>query len=696
MTPQFNECTSPAGFPGGSGRRCAAHAVLVGLLMTAAGAPEVPAREPIEDQPVVVTAGRLPQDPAHTPVNVAYFDESDLTATPALTADDFLRDVPGFSLFRRTSSLVAHPTTQGVSLRGIGPSGASRSLVLHDGLPMNDPFGGWVYWSRMDLENVERVEVVRGGGSTVWGNTALGGVVHLIPRRPEPGRFRATASRGNRDTERVSFYASEVTGPVGVSIEGRYFSTGGYQRVRKDQRGEVDTEAWSRHWLLNGAVEYVVHDGARLTVRGGWFEENRGNGTPLTGNDYEVGRMSAKLEGTAPDGSSWEFSLFGERGRGSSTFSSVNDDRDSESLVLDQHAIPSRTLGSGVSTTRETGGNSRLTLGADSRWVRGVTNERSPFFERRAGGEQYLAGVFAESIYEPDARWQFSAGVRGDYWRQFDGFSEGFPDDDPDERTSFLNRDGTVFTPRAGMLFRPVPATTLRSAVYQGFRIPTVNELYRPFQVGVDRTFANPELSPERLTGVEIGLDQDVGDPVHVSVTAFWNEVNDPVANVTIGDNAMGGSDRQRQNLGLARIRGFEAEITYRFDEWWRTFARYGFSYGTVEKASNQPELEGNRLAQAPEHILVGGVGVSHPAVFDLDVTVRYNGPQYEDDLNQRELGGYTVVDLHASRQVSPEAEVFVGVRNLFNKRYPDGISGDGLVTQGAPTFAHAGVRVAF
>ena len=69
--------------------------------------------------------------------------------SPALTLDDFLRRVPGFTLFRRTSSLVAHPTAQGVSLRGVGPSGASRSLVLADGIPLNDPFGGWVYWSRV-------------------------------------------------------------------------------------------------------------------------------------------------------------------------------------------------------------------------------------------------------------------------------------------------------------------------------------------------------------------------------------------------------------------------------------------------------------------------------------------------------------------------------------------------------------------
>ncbi len=650
--------------------------------------------EPLEAEPVVVTAGRLPQDPAHTPLNVTFFDEVDLTKTPALTVDDFLRRVPGFSLFRRTSSVAAHPTTQGVSLRGIGPSGAGRSLVLYEGVPVNDPFGGWIYWSRMDLENVERVEVVRGGGSTAWGNAALGGVIHLIPRRPEPRTLRTTASYGIRDTERVSFYASDVAGPVGVSIEGRYFSTGGYKRVRKDQRGDVDIESTSRHRFLDGAVEYALPGEALLTVRGGWFAETRGNGTPLTGNAFESGRLSARLEATGADGSAWEVVAYGERGSGESTFSSVDDDRNSETLVLDQYDIPSRTAGTGVQTSRELGDHRVLTVGADTRWVTGETRERVVFQgdDRRAGGEQFLGGVFAESTYEPDRTWQFSAGGRVDYWRQFGGFL-----DPPNEaRQGFPDHDGSVFNPRVGAMYRPADGTAFRSAVYRGFRIPTVNELYRPFQVGSDVTEANPGLDPERLTGTELGLDQEVGGRTSLSLTGFWNEVSHPVANVTIGDSDAGGRLRQRQNLDLSRVRGIETEIEYRLDESWRVFGSHAFTHARVERASNQPQLEGKRLAQVPEHVLVAGIGFSDPRLLEVELSARYNGPQFEDDLNERELGGYTVVDLYLARKLRPEAEVFVGVENLFNRRYPDGITGDGLVTEGAPIFANAGLRMRF
>ncbi len=672
-------------------------ALVAGVIVTTgmASAQEVPGDAPVETEPLIVTAGRAPQDPAHTPLNVTYFDEDALTSTPALTADDFLRQVPGFSLFRRTSGLVAHPTTQGVSLRGIGPSGTSRSLVSYDGIPANDPFGGWVYWNRMDLENIERIEVVRGGGSTAWGNAALGGVIHLVPRRPKPQSLRTTASYGMRDTERISFSASDVRGPVGVLIEGRYFSTGGYKRVRSDQRGDVDIESWSRHRFLNGALEYAIEEDMLLTLRAGWFKENRGNGTPVTRNAHESGRFSARLDAVAPDGSSLELVAYGERGSSESTFSSVAADRNSETLVLDQFDIPARTVGGGLINRREIAENGTLIVGTDSRWVRGETNEFVVFAgdDRIAGGEQFLVGAFVETIYEPGPSWRFSAGGRLDYWRQFDGFM----DQPNQERETFDNRDGTVFNPRIGLMYTPAEGTTVRSAVYRGFRIPTVNELYRPFQVGSDRTFANEELDPERLTGAEIGVDQDFGERVSVGVTGFWNEVGDPVANVTIDeDNPIGGVDRQRQNLDLARIRGLEVEIDFQIDENWKLFSSYAFTDARVERATNQSALEGNRLAQVPEHVIVGGIGFSHPSIVEVDLILRYNGPQFEDDLNDRKLAGFTVVDLYAARTLWAGGEVFGGVQNLFNKRYADGVTGGGLVTQGSPIFANAGLRMRF
>ena len=108
---------------------------------------------------VTVTPSRTEQRLGDVPASVSVVTSEAIESSPALTADDVLRNVPSFALFRRTSSLAAQPTAQGVSLRGIGPSGQSRTLVLLDGIPFNDPFGGWVYWTRVPLLSVDRIEI---------------------------------------------------------------------------------------------------------------------------------------------------------------------------------------------------------------------------------------------------------------------------------------------------------------------------------------------------------------------------------------------------------------------------------------------------------------------------------------------------------------------------------------------------------
>src|SRR4029453_13412838 len=134
---------------------------------------------------VTVTASRVEQRLRDVPASVNVMTQEDIRRSPAVPAADVLRQIPTFSLFRRTSSLASHPTAQGVSLRGIGPSGVSRTLVLLDGVPFNDPFGGWVYWSRLPLESAERIEVVDSSSSSLYGNYAMGGVINVVTNPPE-------------------------------------------------------------------------------------------------------------------------------------------------------------------------------------------------------------------------------------------------------------------------------------------------------------------------------------------------------------------------------------------------------------------------------------------------------------------------------------------------------------------------------
>src|SRR5882724_10805446 len=232
-------------------------ALLIGLLAVSPAATQQ-SDDPTRLEPVVVTVTRMEQKVGEAPASVTVLTRDDIRQSASQTVDDLLRQVPGFSLFRRSSSLVTHPTTQGVSLRGIGPSGTSRALVLVDGVPANDAFGGWVYWNRIPLQGIQQIEVVRGGGSSAYGNYALGGVVQVITRRPTERAAFFEGSYGTRDTMNFDLLLHDVEGPFRIALEGSYFDTEGYPIVAKSRRGSIDIEADSKHSTFNGRVDLVA------------------------------------------------------------------------------------------------------------------------------------------------------------------------------------------------------------------------------------------------------------------------------------------------------------------------------------------------------------------------------------------------------------------------------------------------------
>jgi outer membrane receptor protein involved in Fe transport len=682
--------------------------LIVPLLLGATlfAARDVPADEPPSPEnlePFVVTGTRIEQPVGESVSSVTVLTAEDIRRSAGQTVDDILRQVPGFSLFRRASSLVAHPTSQGVSLRGIGPSGTSRALVLLDGVPINDPFGGWVPWSKIPLQAIEQIEVVRGGGSSVWGNYALGGVINIITKRPTERRALLEGSYGNRSTTNLDLLVTETLDPVRVSLEGNVFNTEGYRIVDPPSRGRIDIPADSQHAVFNGRVEFVKSPDLSLFVSGNFFDENRGNGTPLQFNSTETGSFATGVRLRTNEGSEWTIQAFGQVQDFRSTFSTQAADRNSETLALDQ-TVPATSYGGSLQWNRRFASH-LVSSGADVRWIRGETDEGvfgpGGFLRNRvAGGEQAIGGLFLQDVFTPDSRWELVGGVRGDYWIAYEGFRRDTPPPvGVPAAQSFSDRDWLIASPRLAALFHATPSMDLRASVYRGFRVPTINELYRVFRVRNDVTVANAQLRPERLTGGEIGVQQRWAI-FNLRLTAFWNEITDLVTNVTLStplpDCPAGTTCRQRQNLDLARVRGIEAEGEFRPAASWRVLATYVFIDARVAAASQQRSLEGLRLPQVPAHVGTLVLRYENPTWGNAAVVARYVGMQFEDDANMLPLGGYFVADLLLSRAVATFGEVFLGIENLFSRTYAVGRSTDGITTIGAPFLIHGGVRLNF
>lgn len=662
-------------------------------------APETPTRL----APVVVTPTRMEQQAAEVPASVTVITADDIKSSSSVALDDVLRQIPSFNLFRRSSSLVGHPTTQGVSLRGIGPSGASRALVLLDDITINDPFGGWVPWSRVPLLGIDQIEVVRGGGSAVWGNGALGGVINILSRRPTERNAFFESSYGSFDTKNFDLYAREIQGPFRLSVEGNYFDTAGYKVILPSQRGAIDVPAASTHGVFNGRLELTPSRDLTLFIVGTFFDESRHNGTPLQINDSQLGSIASGGTLRTSDGSEWKATISAQVQAFHSTFSTQTADRSSETLALDQRS-PSRTIGSGLSWSRRFGDH-LLLAGVDTRWVSGETNEHvfaaTGFLrDRSAGGEQFFAGVYVQDVVRLGRQWELVGSLRGDYWLSYHGTRRDTPPPaGVPARQSFAEVDYFIPSPRVAVLFAATPSTDLQASIYQGFRVPTLNEQYRLFRVRNDVTVANASLTPERLTGGELGVRQRVG-PADLRVTGFWNQVTDQILNVTlprlVADCPAGTTCRQRQNVELTRIRGVEAEVELRPLPGWRVLLSYLYTDARVVESRRQPALEGKRLAEVPQNVFTAGLRWDNPTWVNAALNLRVVGPQFEDDLNTLKLGGFTTLDLQLSRPLAKWAEVFFSVENISNERYAVARTSDGIVTVSGPRFFRGGLRLTY
>jgi outer membrane receptor protein involved in Fe transport len=678
------------------------------LWLTLLGALSLNAQITLPD--MVVTASRFSESPEQVPFSVTALSGDTLRATPTGTLDGALRSVPGFSLFRRSDSFSANPTAQGVSLRGLGPSGASRSLVLLDGVPLNDPFGGWVAWSRVPRESLTGAELVRGGGATAWGNAALGGIVQLFTENPGETRGRLAASYGQFATHSVELAVSQPVGRGSVQLLGRDFSTDGFSLVAPEDRGPIDRAAASEHRWLAGRWQQMLAPDLRLTLTARTYREERNNGTPYQQNSSRENFASVALEARAGQPFSWSAVAYGQDQSFASTFSSVNATRSAETPASDQFDVPATALGAAWTGIWQAAGDAQTSAGFDYRRVRGETREHFTFTagnfarQRVAGGTQDVTGMFALHECPLTENVRGTLGGRLDFWREQDGHRR-----ETDRVTgavlrddAYADREGYEFSPSAGLVWQPAARWRVRLAAQHSFRRPTLNELYRPFRVGNVITEANSALATEHATSAELGVEY-ARDNHNLRAALFWNDLRDAVGNVTIakgpgtfpivGFVPAGGLGRQRLNLDRLRVQGLELSAKWQPTPTLSLTADYLYNDATVRSASAAPALAGNRLAQVPRHTAAIGAAWQPAKKLTFTPRLRALGRQYEDDENLLRLGAVLIVDLGATYRLTGHSELYVNAENLTDERIETGRSVDGIVNIGTPRLIFGGVR---
>ncbi|MCM3873790.1 MAG: TonB-dependent receptor [Pyrinomonadaceae bacterium] len=621
-----------------------------------------------------------------------------IEASGALTIDDVLRQAPGFSLFRRSGSLTANPTSQGVSLRGVGANGASRAIVLLDGIPLNSPFGGWVYWDRLPRISIENVEIFSGPASDLYGSGALGGVINLQSRSGPSSFAEIEASYGNQGTPVLSFDTVQAFSGWQLGAAGQLLRTDGYIVVAEDQRGSVDTPAGTADLVGSLTIARKVGQRGRVFVRPSSFGESRLNGTPLQKNDTRIWSIDTGADWTHQVRGDFSLRMYGSAEVFNQVFSAVAPDRNSESLTNRQRN-PSQQFGFAGQWRRTFRGTNAITAGIETRDVRGHSQETTfagsrPAANVDAGGRQRTLGFFGQGSFQFERRWFLTVGARVDTWHNSRGFSNRIPiGAGTPTLNTFTDRSETAISPRVSLLRTFKQNIAASASFYRAFRAPTLNELYRNFRVGNVVTGANADLRAERLTGGDAGISlQRWSERLTLRGTVFWSQIDDPVANVTLSlTPAL--ITRQRKSLGSTRVRGMEISAEVQLRNHFEVAGEYLLTDSTVKSFPAQVSLEGLRVPQVPKHQLNAQLSYTDQG-WTAGLQARFLGEQFDDDQNALPLAGFFTLDAEVSRGLTRKVKIFAAGQNLTGVRYSTGRTP--VMTVGPPPLYRVGLRILF
>ena len=647
---------------------------------------------------VTVTAYRTPLGELESPAATRLLSQRALRTSAAVTLDDQLRQLPGVELFRRSSSLVANPTSQGISLRGLGSTSASRTLLTEDDVPLNDPIGGWIHWQEQPELAIQSIEVVRGGASDLYGSAAIGGVVSIIPVRPTATQAELRSSYGGEGTYDDSLLAQTKRGAWGLLGAGGLIGTNGYIQEAPFQRGPVDqpSNVHSQNALL---LAEHLRGPLRLFARGTGFNESRHNGTPYQANATRLVRYATGGDWQGPRGAALAVRLYGSSERYRQTFSSLSNlpgfgDPTCSYRCGETPTKLTRTadneLGAAAHWSQPLGAGLLLMAGADLHDVR--VWDREQLYTGSGAltnlhDHQRDSAPWAEMMWVRNA-WTVTAAARMDWFQNYDGRELQWNGSTwVLAATQPSQRDERLFDPRLGLSRKLSAHWALSASGFRAFRAPTPSELYRTTQVGNKLTKANGNLLSERATGWETGLatEQPWGS---IRASYFLTQVNRPITAYTLNGQSSP-ILLMRENLGQIESRGVALDFELAPRRWLAVDGGYQYAHATVTRGTQD---YGNWIPEVARNMATLNLRAFKPTLGTLSLQSRLSGRQYDDDANVYLLHGFFRLDAYASHDFGSRLEVFAAGENLLNRAIED--SKTPTTTLGMPRVARAGFLI--
>jgi outer membrane receptor protein involved in Fe transport len=647
---------------------------------------------------ITVTAYREPLGALESPVTTRTLSAVALSTTAALSLDDQVRQLPGVEMFRRSSSLVANPTSQGISVRGLGSTSASRTLVTQDDVPLNDPIGGWIHWEEQPELAIQSAELVRGGASDLYGSSAIGGVLNMITVRPTEDAVEFRSSYGGEGIYDGSVLGEVKHGKWGLLASGGSLGIDGYIQEAPLQRGPVDVA--SNMHSQNGIIVADHQRGPlRLFLRGSGMNEARSNGTPFQVNGTRLWRYATGADWTSPQGDNAALRLYGSTEHYRQTFSSISNAPNVANPACIYRCgetpskfalVPINELGAATHWTHPLTAGLVTLAGADTHDVRYWDREQalgSSTTLTNLHDHQRDSGLYGEVLWTHSA-WTASASARMDWFQNFDGHqltwngSAWIP-----SATQPIPRDENLFDPRLGIARKFLTHWAISASGFRAFRAPSPSELYRSTQVGSKLTLPNGKLLSERATGWEAGLASQWHWGT-VRTSYFLTQVNRPIVAVTTNPNSSP-ILLLRENLGQIESRGVAVDFEIAPQHWLSVDGGYQYAHATVSRG---PIDLGNWIPEVARNMATLNLRAYKPSMGTLSLQSRLSGHQFDDDANLFLLHSYFRLDAYASHDIGHRLQLFAAGENLIDRSIE--VSKTPTTTLGQPRVARAGLQI--
>lgn len=638
--------------------------------------------------PVVISATRSSQPLEGLPVSASVFTRDEVQATAGQTIDEILRGVAGVQLPGESATTI-FPLNPSIAMRGLGVGDtATRALVLVDGLPINGGFFGNVFWNRAPKSTIERIEVVRGASSSLFGSNAMGGVVNIVTRAPDKSGGTAELQYGQQNTKQASLsYGAAVNEAFALGLNVNYADTDGYFPVPPRLFKPVNERLRGELLNLQLRGDFRFSPTARGFVKLGHNDQERSGGTRLSRADTRVSDVSAGVDldlgnrTTVALRSFYAYENFDTDG--------VSTPDPTSSFVSNRHRTNSNDAGLSAQWSRLYGGTlTRLSLGVDARRTDGkddqdVFNAPNAAALRVVGeGRQLSLGLFGEAGFAPTDKLEVSTSLRADYFRDEDGriVNNG-------TAQNFASQAFTKLSPRVAARYQFAEPVALRAAAFKGFRAPTLAERYRSFETPTFRGRSNPDLNEERLTGADAGFDLKVGRATG-QINYFYNELKDFIGSEFAGFSA-GKVNFEAANIAQVRSQGVELTGDVPLARALNLKLNYTYTDAKVTKG----ELKGNRSEGTPRNMASATVAYGAAGSTRWNLRGRWLGKSFQDISNESPQDAHFVVDGSVAVRLRSDVDLLASVTNLFNERY---VAGGFSQTVGAPRQVLVGLRAQF